>query len=212
MPSAHCTAAPPDRAAALVGEHAGWARLTARRLARAYPRGMAEDLEAAALPALWEAARRYDPARGASFRTFAYWCVRGALRDWARRTGQNRCARHPSRPEKLFSLQALLRPRRQGDGSGEFLGLEPDPKQPDPSHGQQARDLLAACLRGCSARERSLLLLYYCEGLTMGQVGAALGCAESWVSVLHRDLLARLREDLAHRRAEWGGGRDGPGL
>jgi RNA polymerase sigma factor FliA len=205
----HCTAPPPGRAEALVEEHADWARRVARLLASAYPRGLAEDLEAAGFSAVWEAARRYDPARGASFRTYAYWFVRGRIRDWARRVGQKRCGRHPSRPERIYSLQHLLRPRREGDRGGELLGLGADPKQPDPSRGQQRRDLLAACLRGCSARERRLLTLYYCEGRTMREVAAALGTSESNVSYRHRDLLARLREDLAYRRAEWEGGRDG---
>jgi RNA polymerase sigma factor FliA len=201
----HCTAPPPGRAEALVEEHADWARRVARQLASAYPRGLglAEDLEAAGFSAVWEAARRYDPSRGASFRTFAYCFVRGRIKDWARRVGQKRCDRHPSRPEKVFSLQALLRPRREGERPGEFLDLESDPRQPDPSRGQQARDLVAACLRGCSARERTLLLMYYCDGRTMAQVAEALGTSESNVSYRHRDLLARLREDLAHRRAEW---------
>jgi RNA polymerase sigma factor for flagellar operon FliA len=47
--------------------------------------GDAEDLVAYAYEGLLEARRRYDPARGVQFKSFAYYRVRGALLDGVRR-------------------------------------------------------------------------------------------------------------------------------
>ena len=79
----------------VVEAHLRMARFTVRRLARG-DRALAEDLEQVALMAIVNAAERYRPDRGASFRTFAARTIDGELkrhlrdRTWAVRPPRSR--------------------------------------------------------------------------------------------------------------------------
>lgn len=65
--------------------HMAFARMLARQASRSLPDGVEEsDLEAAAMVALYEAAQRFDPARGVPFRAFAKHRIRGAILDRVR--------------------------------------------------------------------------------------------------------------------------------
>jgi RNA polymerase sigma-B factor len=77
-----------------------------------------EDLEQVARIALWQAARRFDPARGCSFGTFAFPTIRGALlRHLRDRAGAVRVPRH------WWELRPHL--QRQADAAAQELGREP---------------------------------------------------------------------------------------
>ena len=72
----------------LVRDHVEYARALANQLGRQLPsRPEMEELTAFALSGLAEAASRYDPDKGAAFRTFAYYRIRGAMFDGLRRSG-----------------------------------------------------------------------------------------------------------------------------
>lgn len=74
-----------------------------------------------------------------------------------------------------------------------------DPRQPDPCEMLARQMLRQALTRGLSRDERLVLLLYYCEDLTMAEIGAALNLSESRVSQIHKKLLQQLREQQRGR-------------
>jgi RNA polymerase sigma factor for flagellar operon FliA len=71
---------------ALVEQYLPLVRHVVARLPVTPPRGMdRDDLQAAGVVGLIQAAETWDPARGASFKTFAYTAIRGAVLDEIRR-------------------------------------------------------------------------------------------------------------------------------
>lgn len=62
---------------------------------------------------------------------------------------------------------------------------------------REQRDLLSRAVAGLTERERSIMILYYKDLLTMKQIGARLGIDESRVSQLHSTALARLRSGVS---------------
>lgn len=77
-----------------------------------------EDLEQVARIALWQAARRFDPERGCSFKAFAFPTIRGALQRHLRdRGGAIRV------PRSWWELRSRL--QRQAEAAAQELGREP---------------------------------------------------------------------------------------
>jgi RNA polymerase sigma factor for flagellar operon FliA len=93
----------------------------------------------------------------------------------------------------LFSLEDL------GVGPGqERIQLEKllEGEGSDPVHAILSRervDLVSNAIRALPDKERTVIALYYHEGITMKEVGAVLGLTESRVSQLHAQALLRLR-------------------
>lgn len=93
----------------------------------------------------------------------------------------------------LFSLEDL------GVGPGqERIQLEKllEGEGSDPMHALLSRervDLVGDAIRLLPEKERTVIALYYHEGITMKEVGAVLGLTESRVSQLHAQALLRLR-------------------
>ena len=54
-------------------------------------------------------------------------------------------------------------------------------------------DLVTEAIGALPEKERTVIALYYHEGMTMKEVGAVLGLTESRVSQLHAQALLRLR-------------------
>ncbi len=70
----------------LIEQHASYARKLAQQIASGLPSGVdTRDLEQDAVQGLIEAAQRFDSSRGATFTTFAYLRIRGAVFDGIRR-------------------------------------------------------------------------------------------------------------------------------
>jgi RNA polymerase sigma factor FliA len=78
-----------------------------------------------------------------------------------------------------WQIEKLL----EGDGS--------DPMQALLS--RERADLVAEAIADLPEKERTVVALYYHEGITMKEVGAVLGLTESRVSQLHAQALLRLR-------------------
>ncbi len=70
-------------------------------------------------------------------------------------------------------------------------GEEGDPVQALLS--RERVDLVAGAIEALPEKERTVIALYYHEGITMKEVGAVLGLTESRVSQLHAQALLRLR-------------------
>ncbi len=67
---------------------------------------------------------------------------------------------------------------------------------------QAARGIVRDALAALPARERHVLVLYYEDELTQGQIAQVLGVTESRVSQIRAAAIARLRTQLADRRDE----------
>jgi len=93
----------------------------------------------------------------------------------------------------LFSLEDLgVRPGQERLQLERLLQGEAD----DPMHAllsQERVTLVADAIRALPEKERTVIALYYHEGITMKEVGAVLGLTESRVSQLHAQALLRLR-------------------
>jgi RNA polymerase sigma factor for flagellar operon FliA len=96
-----------DEQAARVEGHTELVRKVARRVARQVGVMSAEELESVGNEALVRAALRYDPGASASFATYAYYRVRGAMIDAVRKRTPGR-RKHARALVRLETTQALL--------------------------------------------------------------------------------------------------------
>lgn len=157
-----------------------------------------DEVLALAAAGLAEAAARFDPARGATFATFAWYRVRGTIidglrrstqlprRTWARLLALRTTADHPAVPSMyILSLDAL---RDRG-----FDAADDAPAPPDGLD----RARVAARLRDAIARlpdkQRAIVTKHYFEGKNLLEAGAELGLSKSWASRLHAQAVGRLR-------------------
>lgn len=79
---------------------------------------------------------------------------------------------------------------------GDTLG---DDRVVDPAGSVDAQEttyLLARAIEQLSERERMVVVLYYYEGMTLAQIGRALGVTESRISQMHTAAMQRLRTRL----------------
>jgi RNA polymerase sigma factor FliA len=67
---------------------------------------------------------------------------------------------------------------------------------------EELRELLAASIRGLPERERTVVGLYYYEGLTLADIGTILGVTESRVCQIHTKAVLSLRARMAADGAE----------
>ncbi len=75
-----------------------------------------------------------------------------------------------------------------------------DPSAADPGSAvveNALRDVLIDAVRRLPERERTVVALYYFEGMTFGEIGAALDVTESRVSQIHAKTVLSLRNRLA---------------
>jgi len=95
--------------------------------------------------------------------------------------------------QALEEVRPVLMPLR-----GEEMNLEDVLGAPgeDPSEVAERREmeeLLIMAIRSLPERHRTVVVLYYYEGLTLREIGAVLRISESRVSQLHSEALLRLR-------------------
>jgi RNA polymerase sigma factor for flagellar operon FliA len=79
-----------------------------------------------------------------------------------------------------------------------------DPKALDPSASYEdveMRALLAESINRMTEREKTVVVLYYFEGMTLSQIGEVLGVTESRVCQLHTKAVLGLRSKLTARTA-----------
>lgn len=210
------------RKARLVEEHLAIARRAAGAI---YPRvrGLIafDEVVALANAGLAEAAERYDPDRGASFATFAWYRIHGAIidglrksselprRTWARLVALRAAGDYLERvvaPRGGEARAAIARaaaalPARypQSLDTLRERGFDAPGDAPPPPDGlDQAR--AAARLRSAVTRlpdkQRAIVTKHYFEGKSLLEAGAELGLSKSWASRLHAQAVGQLRAQL----------------
>jgi RNA polymerase sigma factor for flagellar operon FliA len=212
---------------ALVKKYIEYARALVNDLRRGLPHFLrGEDLEAVALAGLVEAATRFDPSRGAQFKTFAYYRVRGAVFDHLRRTSQlNEAYR-----ARLSAVQAVdeMMQSQQGDRPVTVGEAPADAAKQlfdaidsatvaftlgecaaalhsrsaefsDPSERVARLEearALELVLDQLPEKERAMLRAVYVDGRTIEQAGQTLGLSKSWASRLHARALQLARDAM----------------
>src|SRR6202012_1500649 len=69
----------------------------------------------------------------------------------------------------------------------------------DTFEAKESKEALIAAVDGMPERERTVLMMYYYDGLTLTEIGNVLGVTESRVCQIHTKALRQLRSKLADR-------------
>ena len=223
----------------MISEFVPLIKSIARRLNLRLPAHLdEEDLISAGIIGLMDAMTRYNPERGAKFKTYAEFRIRGAMldeirsMDWIPRSVRDRIAilqrvqrdllNRYGRPPMAEELAAALTmsveeladflPRAQGAMlvSIEDLGAEElsehkllrvvtEAVSRDPLSNLMAenmREVLEEAIQQLPEKERSVLMLYYCDELTMSEIGSSLNVTESRVCQIHSQAITHLKAKL----------------
>lgn len=186
----------------------------ARRIGRRFPEVPAADFRSVGSEALVIAAREFDATRGASFESFAYLKVRGAMLRVA--TGEAFGSLHVLLRRKLaaadpdwqpppeLSLEEALddTPEKakaravawvQRQAAGMFVSAlravvdaeTPGPDDDRAAERERARAGLARALSGLDENERYFVDRHYTDGATFDQIAGELGVVKRTVTRLH---------------------------
>ncbi len=146
---------------------------------------------------LLEAASRFRPENGASFATFSYFRIRGAVMDGIRRSwGDERSLR--ALDQKNANRERDQRPLRSRPSTRTFF---------DPTElldNLSLRAALLPALRALSELQRQVIVLYYFEDLNLERIAQRLGYTRSHVARVHRQALAELARRLKKLGVEYG--------
>jgi RNA polymerase sigma factor for flagellar operon FliA len=69
-------------------------------------------------------------------------------------------------------------------------------KEDNPFDSANKKDLVAVITDELGEKERSILQMYYIQGLTLREIGSALSITESRVCQIHSNVIKRLRTKL----------------
>lgn len=209
----------------LVLQHRDFARILAGKM---FAQRVTDEVEFAdylqlASVALIECVDRYDPAQGASFRTYAGHRLIGAILNGLSslsERGRQVAARRQRERERLDSLRAggdQCRPETPlGDldrlaeiATGLALGFlleqtsadhEPEGAYTDNAHERtltrQLRERIAARVNELPEREALIIRHHYLQGIAFDEIAQRLGLTKGRVSQLHRQALTKLRQSL----------------
>jgi RNA polymerase sigma factor for flagellar operon FliA len=207
----------------LVEEHGSYVRALAAQIKERLPPEIEYDeLCAYGTQGLLEAAERWDPRGGASFTTFSYYRIRGAIYDGLRRMGltsrsQRARLRAAERAGEYLSSTAELPQDVAGAAAltaiadrlaavatvyVSTLAGEADeaPAEGPDAEGWLCSAEMAGVVHGALAalpeKERRLIELHYFEGKNLQESGRVLGLSKSWTSRLHARAIDLLRTAL----------------
>ncbi len=217
-----------DLGETLILEHLDYVRHVLGRIVVELPRGVdVENLEAAGVLGLVEAAGQYDPSRGIAFTTFAFPRIRGAIIDELHRNSPLSHRMHqrwrvireayprlepPVSPEDLARatglreddviecLQAirLTNPDTWHAEMGAFSPCEPEAPLSEIEQ-EEERRLLTEAIMQLPLQQRTVVTLYYLEDLRLKEIGEVLGLSESRISRVLTAAELQLKETV-HRR------------
>ncbi len=98
-------------------------------------------------------------------------------------------------PKQMMSVSD--RPQQLSETHENPLDGLAESRETDPLDEAHRADVIEILMRDLSEKERTILNLYYVEGLTLRQIGQRLTVTESRVCQIHASILKRLRENLA---------------
>lgn len=75
-----------------------------------------------------------------------------------------------------------------------------DHRHPSPQKRVEREMLREYLMRGLCRQDREVILLYYYDGLTLGEAGKVMGLSESRISQIHKRVLSTLRQRFVRRR------------
>ncbi|AXI81576.1 RNA polymerase sigma factor WhiG [Peterkaempfera bronchialis] len=103
----------------------------------------------------------------------------------------------------VAALDELLHPVGEGGDGLSLLDTLVDTAADDPvevAEDRELRRLLARAVNTLPDREKTVVTLYYYEGLTLAEIGQVLGVTESRVSQIHTKAVLQLRAKLSDAR------------
>lgn len=103
----------------------------------------------------------------------------------------------------VVALDELLHPGGEGSDRTSLLDTLEDTAADNPAEvaeGRELRRLLARAINTLPEREKTVVSLYYYEGLTLAEIGQVLGVTESRVSQIHTKAVLQLRAKLSDAR------------
>ena len=175
---------------------------------------------------LLQAADRFDPKLGVSFKTFAYYRIKGAMYDGLRKMEAITRRKDPrlkfdEAATQLLAAEAMRIPTEPRNPNLQedirevhelisslvpiyFLANDAMDRLPHakPTSAEeraafaQERASLRRALEQLPKNERGLLEKYYYEDLTLEEAAAQIGVSKSWASRLHARALAKLKSTL----------------
>jgi RNA polymerase sigma factor for flagellar operon FliA len=182
------------------------------------------DYTQAACIGLLEAIERYDPGRGATFKTYAVRRIEGEIHNTLQRqsdVSEQVSLRRRLQRERLVSLKGESRPPAGRNGQqmladlteiavGLAIGLmleetamyQAEDRDPvaDNAYGttawRQARDRVLSAVRLLPQRQSQVIVMHYFHGLAFDQIGTVLRLTRGRISQLHREALLTLRTHL----------------
>jgi RNA polymerase sigma factor (sigma-70 family) len=210
----------PAARARLIEEHINLPHLLAlHRVPREHP--AFDDLEADGYVGLAKAADKYDPTRGASFKTFAWHRITGEMLDGARRLVRQAHTDAPLRRRASGSKLAATAPCTPSWADADptvprrrptFVSL--DEADQDELVPREVRDTTSGDIEELLDRRRTLARVlgeidrlpqrektiahsYYFAGRTIQETAARIGHSEFTTSRIHARMLRKLRKTLS---------------
>jgi RNA polymerase sigma factor (sigma-70 family) len=155
------------------------ARAIARPLRLSWPLEE-EEFDSAAMLALCEAARSFDPSYNVKFATFARYRILGALRDVQRALVTAGWRLDLENAPSISSLTC------DSEEHGSVIGSGPDPPVGEEL---EAVDFVESWLRRLPSKHAAACREIYVNGKTQGEAAAHLGCSKSRLSYLHKEAI-----------------------
>ena len=202
----------------VVQEYSPMIKYVANRIAlRLPPHIEVDDLISVGVMGLIDAIEKYDPSRGAKFKTYAEFRVRGSILDelrsldWVPRSIRQKAAQvdavsheqffitlNETKSMPLISLEDLGIAKESGERRSllECLAGKSDVDPQTQLRLTELKSIIAKAIDSLPEKERLMISLYYYEELTMREIGEVLGITESRVSQIHSKAVFRLRTKL----------------
>ncbi len=166
----------------LFARHYAMSQQIADHLSRRLPDHLSrDDIRQEAAVGLWDAARRFDPARNVSFAAFAGRRVTGRVLDYVREADHlSRAHRQDVKAGRAFKVEYKS-----------IHGIDSErlsDRRERQSEIIEARDTFAELCRRVRPKVRQVLFLRV-DGLTMKQIGERVGRSESMVSMMFTEAI-----------------------